>query len=119
MADEVETLLRCEERERDPDEFDHVIEGAWSERAQEGFQLRKRLLDRIEIRTVGWQKPQLRADLFDGRLDLGLFVHGQVIEDDDVAGPERWHQDLFDVGEKCWIVERAIEDRWGVQAIDA
>ena len=53
-----------------------------------------------------------------GELQVRLFVHRQVIEDDDIAGAERRHQDLVDVGEKAHIVDRAIEHRRGANPLD-
>ena len=51
----------------------------------------------------------MRADGFNRRADLWLFMHHQVIEDDDVAGAECRRQDLFDVGEEAHIVDRTIK----------
>lgn len=36
---------------------------------------------------------------------------GEVVEHDDVAWAQRGHQDLLDVGEETWAVDRPIEDR--------
>jgi hypothetical protein len=33
----------------------------------------------------------MRADGFNRGADLRLFVHHEVVEDDDIAGPERRH----------------------------
>jgi hypothetical protein len=41
------------------------------------------------------------------------------VEDHDIAGPQSRDQDLLDVGEKRWIVERAVEDRGRLEAIHA
>lgn len=46
-------------------------------------------------------------------------MHGQVVEDDDIAGAEGRDEHLLDVGEKRGIVDRAVEDRGRGQAIDA
>ena len=46
-------------------------------------------------------------------------MHREVIEHDDVAGAERRDQHLLDIGEKGGVVERAVEDGRGVQAIAA
>jgi hypothetical protein len=35
---------------------------------------------------------------------------GQIVHDDDVAGPQLGHERLFDIGEKGLAVHRAIED---------
>jgi hypothetical protein len=68
--------------------------------------------------TVGREEPQLRADAFNGGPDLGLLVHGQIVEHDDVARPQGWEQDLLDVGEKRRIVERTVADGGCPQAVD-
>jgi hypothetical protein len=119
VSDEIEAFLRREEFQRDRDELDHLVEGPRAGGAQKGFQLRKRLLDGIEIRTVGRKKSEVRADSLNGGLHVGLLVHRQVIEDHDVAGPKRRDQHLLDIRKKRRIVEGAIEDRRGVQAINA
>jgi hypothetical protein len=59
------------------------------------------------------------AGLFDRGPDLGLLVHGQVIEHDDIARPQSGHQHLFDVGEKRRAIDRTIEDRWRAQPLQA
>lgn len=119
MPDEVDAFGRREQLQRDRDELDHLIEAPGSRGAQEGLQLRKRHLDGIEVRTVRGQEPEARADAFDGRLHRRLFVHHQVVEDDDIARPQRRGEHLLDVGEKRGIVDRAVEDCGRRQAVDA
>ena len=110
MADVVRALVSAEERQRGGHERGDVIEGARSGRAKEGLQFRERLLDRIEVRTVGREKPELRADPLKCRVDAGLFVHGQVVEHDDVAGPQGRREHVLDVGEDAPLIDRPVED---------
>ena len=77
--------------------------------AQDRLQRRKRQLNRIEVRTVFRQKPEMRADGFDRSSPRGALVTRQVVHDDDVAGRERWHQDLLDVGQKTGTGDRPIK----------
>ena len=119
MPDEIQAFVRCEEAQRDCDELDHLVEVARPRGTEERFQLRKRHFNRIEVGTVGRQKSEPRARTFDGGLDLRLFVHGQVVEDHDIAGAQRRDEDLLDVGEKRRIVERAVKDGWRVEAAHA
>lgn len=49
----------------------------------------------------------------------GLLVHGEVVEHDDVATVQRWHQHLLDVGVERRIVDRAVEDGRRGQALKA
>ena len=114
----MQALTRREEMQRDREELDDLVEAARARRPQERFQLRKRQFDRIEVRTVRRQESQTRAGTLDRGLHLGLLMHRQVIEDDDVAGSEGRHQDLLDVGEERRIVDRAIEDGRGVETVD-
>jgi len=116
---EVRAFLRRDDVEREGDELDNLVETARARGTEQGFQFRKGELDRIEIRTVGRQKSQLRPRVLDRRPYGRLFVDDEVIEHDHVAGPERWHEHLFDVREKRGIVEGAVEDRGGVEAVHA
>ena len=74
------------------------------------FSFANAMFDRIEVGTVGRQKAELRADGFDGRADLRLLVDREIVEHDDIAGPQRRDQHLLDVGEKARRVDRPIED---------
>jgi hypothetical protein len=86
MADVVSTFRGREEGEGRGDERGHLVERAGSGGPQERFQFRKGHLDRIEVRTVGRQEPELRADGFDRTTDLWLSMDRQIVEDDDVPG---------------------------------
>ena len=114
MADVVRAFRRGEEGQRARDQLVDAIKTAGPRGAQERFEFRKRLFDRIEVGGGnGGRNRTLRADGLDCRLHLRLFVYGQIIEDDDVAALERGHQHLFDVGEEARIIDRAIEDGRG------
>ena len=118
MADVICALTGREELERIGNERCDAIECSGSGRPEKRLEFGERLFDRIEVGTVGRQKPDVRADGFNRGADLQLFVHREVIEDDDIAGAERRHQDLFDVGEKAHIVDGAIEYRRGAEPLD-
>ena len=117
MAHEIGAFLRREEWQRDRNELDDLVEAAWSRRAQEGFQLRKRELDGIEVGAVGRQESDEGSRLFNGGLHGRLFMDRQIVEHHDVAGSQRGHEHLFDVGEEGGIVDRAVEDRRRLQAV--
>jgi hypothetical protein len=111
MPDEVVAFGRCEELECSGDQHAHLIEGARPRRPQESLQLREGQFNRIEVGTVGRQEPKVRADCLDRGADRGVFVGGEVVEHDDIAGLERRHQDLFDVGQERGGVDRPVKDR--------
>lgn len=119
MPHKVVAFARREEVERDRDQLEHLLVAAGSRSPQKRFQLRKGEFDRIEIGTVRREKPEARPGAFDGGLDLRLFMHREIVEDNDIAWPERRHQRLLDVREKAGIVDRSIEDHWSVDAITA
>ena len=96
-----------------------MVEAPRSRRSHECFQLCKGLLDGIEVRTVGRQEAESCAGPFNRGLDLRLFVHRQVVEDDDVAGMQRRHKDLFDVREERRVINRAIEHGGSGEFVDA
>jgi hypothetical protein len=115
MADVVRALIRAEEGQGGRDERVHLIEVARAGRAEERLELGKGLLDRIEVRTVRGEEAELGAGGFDGGLHVGLFMHGQVVEDHDIARPEGRHEHLFDVGPETRLVDRPVEDGRGGQ----
>lgn len=119
VADIVPAFGWREQLERDGGELVHAVERARPRRAHERLQFREGLFDGIEVGTVGRQQPQLGAYGFDRSADLGLFVDGEIIEDDHVAGPERGDQDLFDVGEKADVIDGTVEHGGRVDAVDA
>jgi hypothetical protein len=111
VSDVVPTFGGCVEGERGGDEGGDLIEGARPRRAQERFQFGEGEFDGVEVGAVRRQESEVRAGGLDGGPHLGLFVHDQVVEDDDVATVERRDQDLLDVGEEARIVDGAIEHR--------
>lgn len=118
MPDVVAALSNGEEFERVANERCDPIECSGSCRSEERLEFGKCLFNRVEVGTVRRQKPDLRADAFNRGADLRLFVYDEVIEDDDIAGSERRRQDLFDVGEKADVIDRAIEHGWGADPLD-
>ena len=111
MADVVRTLVGQEEGERGGHQVAHLLKGAWTRRAQERLQLGKRHLDRIEVGTVRRQESQQGAGLFDREPDLGMFVRSEIVDHDDIPGPQGRHEDLLDIGAEGEAVDRPIEDR--------
>jgi len=111
MPDVVRALIGREEPESRSHQFADVVERAWTRGAEERLQFGEGLFDRIEVGTVGREKAQERTGLLNRRAHLGLFVSGEIVEHDDIAGAQRGHQDLVDVGAERVIVDRAIEHR--------
>jgi hypothetical protein len=97
----------------------HGVEGARSGRTQDRFEFREAEFDRVEVRTVRRQKPQRRTDASDGAPNVVATMRAEVVENDEVAGPERGHEDLFDIGEKAVVIHGPIDHARCGQALEA
>lgn len=116
MPHKVAAFLRREARERRRHALAHLVKGAGAGGPQQRLELGERLFDGIQIRTVGREESEVSADRFDGGAHGRLFVEREIVEHDDVAGPEGRHEHLFDIREEHGVIERPIEDRGGGQA---
>ena len=115
VLDVVRAFVGEEERERGADQLTDLVKRARPGGAEEGLQFGEGQLNGIEVRTVGRQKAEACAGVLDGGADLGLLVHREVIEDDDVAAPERGDEDLFHVRAERDGIDRAVEHGRGGQ----
>ena len=70
------------------------IEGASLGRSQELFDLRPHLLDRIEVRAIGWKEPYVGPGRLDRRKGSDVLMSREIVEYDDVAWPERGKKNL-------------------------
>ena len=110
MAEVVAALGRGEARDTLAQQRPEGLNRATPRGAYQRFELGETELDRIEIRTVRRQVPQGCAGGFDRVLDPVDVMRGEVIGDHDVAGCERGHENLCDVGQKAVAVHRAVND---------
>ena len=110
MLDVVGAFVRHEETQRRGHQRAHVIERAGARGAEERLQFGEGQFDRIEVGTVGREKSQPGAGLLNRHAYLGLLVGGEIVQHDDIAGTQRRHQDLLDVGAERHVVDRAVED---------
>jgi hypothetical protein len=58
--------------------------------------------------SAHWIEAESGADPFNRGLDLGLFVHRQVVEHDNVAGLQRRHGHLLEIRGKGLIADQAV-----------
>ena len=80
--------------------------GGFSEKR---LDLRERQLNWIEVGAVGRQEKHARAGGLNGFANGSGFVGWQVVQDDGVAGHERWGQDLLDISEEGGTVHGPID----------
>jgi hypothetical protein len=78
--------------------------------SEQGFKLGEHLLDRIEIGTVGRQEEKPRADSADGPAHGMALVAAEIVHDDDIAGLERRHEELLDIGFEAFAIDWSIKD---------
>ena len=97
----------------------HVFDRALLGVAHPVFDLGEGLLDRIEVRRVRRQEPQPRTGLADRPADGLALVAAEVVEDDEVAGPQRRHQVLLDPGLEGALVDRPVEHARRAQPVPA
>lgn len=113
MPKVVRTFLGEAQADRGVEHRAHVLEGARADRTTEGLEFRKDLFDGIEVGAVRREESERRADTFNREPDRRMFVDGQVVEDDDIAGPERRREDLIDIRAEGGLIDGAIEDSRG------
>jgi hypothetical protein len=119
MSDEIPTLIWRKQLERDRHELDDVVEAAWPHCPQKRLQLRERHFDRIEVGTVRREESEPSTGAFNRGQHFWLFVRRQVVEDDNIAGPQCRDEDLFDIREERGVINGAVEDRGRHQSVDA
>lgn len=110
MGEEVPTFLWGYGFEEPCDGGLDLLEATGVCLSQECFELGKRLLDRVQIGTVGRQIEQLgprRAD----RSPYGkVLMAAEIVHHHDVAWPQSWNQELHHPGEETLGVDGAIQD---------
>ena len=68
------------------------------------------LLDRVEVGRVRRQVPESCAGGLDEAAQRGRLVTAEIVHDDDVAGLERRHEELLDIGFEAFTVDGSIQD---------
>ena len=87
--------------------------------SKEAFELGEDLLDRIEVGRVFGKKQETSAHGLNGVSHGFSFMGAQIVEDDDVVGLKRRDEELFDVGEKSFAVDRTVEHAGRFDAVVA
>ena len=83
------------------------------------FELGEDLFDGIEVRAVGRQEQKPCSSGPDCGPDGGLLVAREVVEDDDVAGSQRWAELLLDPLGEAGAIDRLIEHEGCIDPVAA
>ena len=89
--------FRQQRSDTPPDAFD----GSFLRLAQPSLELCEHLLNRVQIRRVGWQEDEVCSCRTDGRANPLALVTSEIVDDDDVAGFERWDKHLLEEFQFC------------------
>ncbi len=91
MVEVVLAFYRGEARDDGAEVGPEVLTGAVRRPAGQRFELSKDQLNRIEVWTVGRQKPERGARLLNLLRAQRVPMHRQVVQDHDIARAESWH----------------------------
>ena len=94
-------------------------DGAFVGFAEQGLEFGEDHLDRVEVRTVGRQEQQVRTGISYGPAHGNAFVAAQVVEHDDVAMPQSWHQELCHPCQEQAAVDGTVEHAGCDKAVGA
>jgi len=92
-------------------------DGAFVGASQQGLELGKHHLDRVEVGAVGRQEQQVRAGSTDGAAHGLALVTAEVVEHHDVAGLQRGRQELLHPCEEQHAVDRPVDHAGCVDAV--
>jgi hypothetical protein len=100
MVEVVFAFSGAERGDQFADPAAEMWDGSLGGLAEKRLQFAKRPLDRIEVWRIFRQVKQRSAGSFDGLLHSDPLVGREVVDDDDLAVPERWRQILFEIGKE-------------------
>jgi hypothetical protein len=92
-------------------------DGPFVRLAEQGLEFGKDHLDRIEVRAVGRQEQQVCAGISYCPTHSNAFVAAQIVEHDDVARPQGWHQELCHPCQEQAAIDGAVKNAGGNKAV--
>lgn len=117
MPHVIEAFGGAEEVEGVGDELLEFFNGPLGGGSQEGLELGERQFDWVQVGAVGGQEQQAATRCLDRIAGLLTLVRGEVVEDHDVAGVERRHHVLLDVGHEQIAVHRTVDHQRCLEAV--
>ena len=110
MPEVIAALVRTEARDALAEQWPEGLDRPAARGAHDRFEFREGEFDRVEVGTVRGEIPDDGPRAGQGLLHPADFVCPKVVGDHDVAGTQRGHEDLVEVGEKARAIDRAVED---------
>src|SRR5215213_10030368 len=117
MPEEASGVLGRDRRERSSHRLDQRFAGARLGPSQEPLELREGLLDRVEVRGVGWQVHKLAAAPLDDLPDPLALVGGEVVHHHHPPGRKRRPEDPLQVSLEDFLRRRALHRQAGPDAL--
>lgn len=111
--------MRREGIEKRADPLPCGLDGSFCSLSQQVLKLGEDLFDWIKVRAVGWEKQEPRALSPYRGPDGRLFMAGEVIQDDNVAGSKSRAELFFDPCGEAGGIDRLIEDEGCINPITA
>ena len=87
-----------------------VLDGSLLGHSHPVLDLGESLLDGVEIGRVWRQEPEPGSGGPDHLPDFGRLMRSEIVHDDDIAGDQRRHEQLLDIGTETLAVDRPVED---------
>ena len=87
--------------------------------SQQGFEFGKHLLDRVEIRRVGWQEQEMGPSIPDHAPYGITFVACEIVHDDDITRFEGGNENLLNISLEGCPVDGTIKDKGSRQLVAA
>lgn len=79
--------------------------------SHEVFEFGEDLLDRVEVRAVGWQEDKVGSSGADSLASRFVLVAGKIVENDDLARCEGGCQHLVDVQREEFTIDGTINHK--------
>ena len=87
--------------------------------AEEVLELGEDLLDGVQVGRIFWKEEELGAGGADELAHGFAFVTAEIVDNNDVIGAKRRHEDIRDIDPEALTVDRTFNKPWRVDAIVA
>ena len=96
-----------------------AVATAGGDRSKRLLDLRPHVLDRVQVRAVGRQVPDLRPGRRDQLSHPRTFVAGEVVQHDDLTAMQRRQQNPLDIDLESIAVDRPVQRPGSMDPVEA